>query len=234
RESEARTAKEALDRERSTLAEKAQEQMSKALRDFVAELRRRATENASRPKVTSSQSALMDRSIEAMRRELGIVPAPATAPSVTTFSVGDRVHVASFDREGVFAEDYGESALIALGALKTVVPKAELKRLGGPRAEKARSRGEGSSARLEASTRTMAELDVRGQRFVDAQPVVERWLDGAMLGGSEALRLIHGKGTGMLGRGLQEFLRDYPGVKSIRYGNADEGDGGVTIIELNA
>ncbi len=233
RESEARSTKEALDRERSSLAEKAQEQMSKALRDFVAELQRRATENAGRPKVTSSQSALMDRSIEAMRRELGIVPAPASAPSTNTFSVGDRVHVASFDREGVFAEDYGDSALIALGALKTVVPKGELKRLGGPRVEKARSRGEGNTARLEASTRTMAELDVRGQRFVDAQPVVERWLDGAMLGGSGSLRLIHGKGTGMLGRGLQEFLRDYPGVKSIRYGNADEGDGGVTIIELD-
>ncbi len=233
RESEARSAKEALDRERVALAEKAQEQMSKALRDFVAELQRRASENASRPKVTSSQSALMDRSIEAMRRELGIVPAAASVPSANTFSVGDRVHVASFDREGIFAEDYGDSALIALGSLKTVVPKAELKRLGGPRVEKARPRGEGNSARLEASTRTMAELDVRGQRFVDAQPVVERWLDGAMLGGSAALRLIHGKGTGMLGRGLQEFLRDYPGVKSIRYGNADEGDGGVTIIELD-
>ena len=53
-----------------------------------------------------------------------------------------------------------------------------------------------------------------------------------MLGGGGDLRLIHGKGTGMLGRGLQEFLRDYPGVKSVRYGNQNEGDGGVTIIEL--
>jgi DNA mismatch repair protein MutS2 len=46
------------------------------------------------------------------------------------------------------------------------------------------------------------------------------------------LRLIHGKGTGLLGRGLQEFLRDHPAVVSVRYGNADEGDGGVTIVEL--
>jgi DNA mismatch repair protein MutS2 len=104
--------------------------------------------------------------------------------------------------------------------------------VGGPRVEKQRSRGDGGGARLEASTRTMAELDVRGRRFVDAQPLVERWLDDAMLGGSGELRLIHGKGTGMLGRGLQEFLRDYPGVKSVRYGDQNEGDGGVTIIEL--
>jgi dsDNA-specific endonuclease/ATPase MutS2 len=36
----------------------------------------------------------------------------------------------------------------------------------------------------------------------------------------------------MLGRGLQEYLRTHPGVKSVRYGNADEGAGGVTIVEL--
>jgi DNA mismatch repair protein MutS2 len=232
REGEARRAREALDRERAALVEKAQEQLTKALRDFVAELARRAAENASRPKVTASQSALMDRSIAAMRRDLGIVPGtPGAAPS-DALAVGDRVHVASYDKEGVLAEDYGESALVALGALKTVVPKSELKRLGGPRVEKQRPRGDGGGARLEASTRTMAELDVRGRRFVDAQPLVERWLDDAMLGGSGELRLIHGKGTGMLGRGLQEFLRDYPGVKSVRYGDQNEGDGGVTIIEL--
>jgi len=232
REAEARHAREALDRERASLVEKAQEQMTKALRDFVAELQRRAAENASRPKVTASQSALMDRTVAAMRKDLGIVPGATGAASSDALAVGDRVHVISYDKEGVLAEDYGESVLVALGALKTVVPKSDLRRLGGARIEKARPRSDGSGARLEASTRTMAELDVRGRRFVDAQPLVERWLDDAMLGGGGDLRLIHGKGTGMLGRGLQEFLRDYPGVKSVRYGDQNEGDGGVTIIEL--
>jgi DNA mismatch repair protein MutS2 len=78
----------------------------------------------------------------------------------------------------------------------------------------------------------MAELDVRGKRFVDAEPEVDRWIDEAVLAGNSPLRLIHGKGTGMLGRGLQEHLRAHPAVKSFRYGHEDEGSGGVTIIEL--
>jgi DNA mismatch repair protein MutS2 len=53
-----------------------------------------------------------------------------------------------------------------------------------------------------------------------------------MLAGSSELRLIHGKGTGMLGRGLQEYLRAHPAVKSLRYGNEEEGSTGVTMIEL--
>ncbi|MGZ3497940.1 MAG: Smr/MutS family protein, partial [Vulcanimicrobiaceae bacterium] len=71
-----------------------------------------------------------------------------------------------------------------------------------------------------------------GKRYIEAEPVVERWLDEAVLAGSSPLRLIHGKGTGMLGRGLQEYLRSHPSVATVRYGNEDEGGGGVTILEL--
>ncbi|HKE36225.1 MAG TPA: Smr/MutS family protein, partial [Candidatus Baltobacteraceae bacterium] len=83
-----------------------------------------------------------------------------------------------------------------------------------------------------AATRTLAELDVRGKRFVEAEPLVERWIDEAVLAGNSPLRLIHGKGTGLLGRGLQEYLRAHPSVKSVRYGNENEGSSGVTIVEL--
>ena len=75
-------------------------------------------------------------------------------------------------------------------------------------------------------------LDVRGKRFAEAEPLVERWIDDALLAGNSPLRLIHGKGTGMLGRGLQEYLREHPAVKSLRYGNEEEGSTGVTLIEL--
>lgn len=85
---------------------------------------------------------------------------------------------------------------------------------------------------MEAAARTMAEIDVRGKRYVEAEPVVDQWIDEASLAGNSPLRLIHGKGTGLLGRGLQEFLRGHPQVKSVRYGDENEGGGGVTIVEL--
>jgi DNA mismatch repair protein MutS2 len=50
--------------------------------------------------------------------------------------------------------------------------------------------------------------------------------------GYSPLRLVHGKGTGLLGRGLQEHLRAHPAVAEVRYGNADEGGSGVTVFEL--
>jgi DNA mismatch repair protein MutS2 len=111
------------------------------------------------------------------------------------------------------------------------VPKTELHRRGGPapRAKPPRAEGE---ARLAAATNAQMQLDVRGQRYVEAEPRVDAWIDTAVLNGFSPLRLVHGKGTGLLGRGLQEFLRAHPHVTGVRYGNADEGGSGVTVFEL--
>jgi DNA mismatch repair protein MutS2 len=95
-------------------------------------------------------------------------------------------------------------------------------------------KAEGGAATLAAATGAQTELDVRGKRFVEAEPLVDRWIDDAIMVGHSPLRLIHGKGTGLLGKGLQEFLRAHPMVQGVRYGNADEGGGGVTIFELRA
>ena len=129
-------------------------------------------------------------------------------------------------------EDYGDTLLVSIGVMKTVVPKSDVQRRGRSAADKKPAPVKAAAARLEAATRSQAELDVRGKRFVDAEPLVERWLDEAVLAGNSPVRLIHGKGTGMLGRGLQEYLRTHPSVKSFRYGNENEGAGGVTIVEL--
>lgn len=100
--------------------------------------------------------------------------------------------------------------------------------LTGMTPQRAGARG----AHLAAATSASGELDVRGKRYAEAEPLVDRWLDDALLAGHSPLRLIHGKGTGMLGRGLQSFLREHPAVASVRYGNEEEGSHGVTIIEL--
>jgi DNA mismatch repair protein MutS2 len=62
--------------------------------------------------------------------------------------------------------------------------------------------------------------------------LVDKWIDESSLLGMSPLRLIHGKGTGLLGRGLQEWLKERVGVSDVRYGNADEGGSGVTVFAL--
>jgi len=220
-----------LDAERRAFGERAEERMQQALREFVRELERRAAEReAARPKVSASQAALLARTIDAVHRDLGIVtPEPSKPADAGTFARDDAVRILSLRQDASVVEDYGDSLLVAVGPMKTVVKKNDVERRTPAPAKPQRG---GSPARLDAASRSRGELDVRGKRFVEAEPLVERWIDEAVLAGSTPLRLIHGKGTGMLGRGLQEYLRSNPAVKSVRYGNEDEGSSGVTIVEL--
>jgi DNA mismatch repair protein MutS2 len=221
--------------ERRTFADRAEDRMQQSLREFMSELQRRAAAaQANRPRVTASHAALLGKSADALRRELGASDAPdANAPSErVSLAPNDRVHIRSLHTDGTVVEDYGDTVLIAIGPMKTVVQRNDVeKRLGGA-PHKPAARSSGAGAKVEATARSMSELDVRGKRFAEAEPLVERWLDEAALAGNSPLRLIHGKGTGMLGRGLQEYLLTHPSVQSVRYGREDEGSGGVTIIEL--
>ena len=231
-----RSRSEALERERRQFSEAAEARMQEALREFSAELARRAAENqAARPRVTPAQSALLQRTIDEMRRDLGVKPEAKQAADTGAFAPDDRVRVLSFGQDATVIADNGDTLLVAIGPMKTVVRKTDIERRGrsdGDRVRKSRAEGGGGQAKMEAAARTMAELDVRGKRYVDAEPVVDQWIDEAVLAGNSPLRLIHGKGTGMLGRGLQEFLRGHPSVKNVRYGGENEGGGGVTIFEL--
>jgi DNA mismatch repair protein MutS2 len=227
----ARGDRDQLDAERRSFALRAEDRMRDALRDFVRDLQQRAEEREQRrPKATPAQSQLLSQTLDAMHRDLGIRPeAPGTLDN-GAFASGDPVRITSLRQDGSVVEDYGRNVLVAIGPMKTVVDKTDVVRRQVAPARTLRA-GDGTP-RLEAATRSSAELDVRGKRFVDAEPIVEQWLDEAMLAGNSPLRLIHGKGTGMLGRGLQEYLRSHPAVSSVRYGNEEEGSAGVTIVDL--
>ncbi|HEY1654469.1 MAG TPA: Smr/MutS family protein [Candidatus Tumulicola sp.] len=228
-----RRERSALEAQRASFGAKAQDRMQQALRDFAHELQRRADAAApARAKVTPSQVALLAQTIDAMHRDLGIRSEPAESSDDAAFAPNDRVEVISLRQNGEVVEDYGDALLISIGPMKTVVKKGDVRRTAAaprPRFDERSTRGE---ARIESVARSAAQLDVRGKRYAEAEPLVERWIDDALLAGSSSLRLVHGKGTGMLGRGLQEYLRAHPAVTGVRYGNEEEGSAGVTIVAL--
>jgi DNA mismatch repair protein MutS2 len=236
-EDNARRRSETLERERRELAKNADARVAETLRQFTAELERRAAERTDRvtraPRVTQGQADLLARTLDQMHRELGLEARPQRPRDGDVpqpIAVGDRVHVTSWEQDGTVLEDLGDSALVQIGSMRLSVPKSELRRRGGPTI--VREKRAPSLPTLEAASKAQTEIDVRGKRFVEAEPLVERWIDDAILLGHSPLRLIHGKGTGLLGRGLQEYLKAHPFVQNVRYGNADEGGGGVTIFEL--
>jgi len=77
-----------------------------------------------------------------------------------------------------------------------------------------------------------AELNLIGQRVDDALEESDKFLDRALLEGKQAVRIIHGFGTGTLRRAIREHLKKHPAVRSFRPGGENEGGDGATIAVL--
>ena len=80
--------------------------------------------------------------------------------------------------------------------------------------------------------RPQTEIDVRGQTAIEALGIVDKAIDNAVLSGVGKITIIHGKGTGVLRREINQHLRHHKAVKSQRLGTFGEGEDGVTIAEL--
>jgi DNA mismatch repair protein MutS2 len=75
-------------------------------------------------------------------------------------------------------------------------------------------------------------LDLRGFERAPALAAVENFIDRLVLQGSARGEIVHGKGTGVLRRAVQEMLQHHPMVAEFRLGQHNEGGSGVTIVQL--
>jgi DNA mismatch repair protein MutS2 len=77
------------------------------------------------------------------------------------------------------------------------------------------------------------ELDVRGERLNDAIEKVMRYVDDAIMLNISNVRIIHGKGTGVLRDEIQKFLRSTPGIAHVRDEHIQFGGTGVTVVDFD-
>ena len=85
---------------------------------------------------------------------------------------------------------------------------------------------------LRLERRASSELDIRGYETLEAESVVENYLDAAVMAKLDTVTIIHGKGTGALRKAVHEILKRSKAVKSFRLGRYGEGEAGVTVVEL--
>ena len=77
------------------------------------------------------------------------------------------------------------------------------------------------------------KLDIRGTRLEEAIPLVEAFIDKALLTGLDMVQIVHGKGTGVLRKAVRKKLKEYPNDLTLSHPNNDRGGDGVTIVTFN-
>lgn len=145
---------------------------------------------------------------------------------------GDPVLIFDIDKEGTVVDVGDNKALIQAGILKTWVPFSNLRLLEEKRQKPQQPKGRTVTRTGSSRQGASMELDLRGQDSVEAIMNVDHFIDHAQLSGLHVISIIHGKGTGVLRKAVQDHLRKHPAVKSFRLGTYGEGESGVTIAEL--
>lgn len=212
--------------------EKARAIVDKARREaqeIIAELRQLAMEGVQVKEhmLTEARKRLDEAAPEA---KLAAKPKRDAKP-VRRIEAGDDVRVYSLNQKGSVVELAGEEAVVQLGIMKMKVPLADLELLSSAKSA-AKPVQSGANVKRTRGESVRSELDLRGANLEEALMEVDRFLDEALLGNLGQVFIIHGKGTGVLRSGIQEFLRKHKHVKSFRIGSFGEGGTGVTVAEL--
>lgn len=121
--------------------------------------------------------------------------------------------------------------LVQAGIMKIMVPLAELK-LAHDEMKIQLKYSREVNIGIHKAEAIRSEIDLRGMLVDEGTYALDKYLDDAILGGIGQICVIHGKGTGAMRAGIQDFLRGHPHVRSFRIGEYGEGDSGVTVVEL--
>jgi DNA mismatch repair protein MutS2 len=150
---------------------------------------------------------------------------------VTTLKPGDQVQMLNTNTVGEILEIKRGKATIQVGGMTTKTDVKNLEILGNKTAKKIKKYISNSSyADKQSSFKT--EKDIRGMRTYDALQEIDTWIDNAIILGVSTLRVLHGKGSGILKAELRRHLKPHLAVKSIQYERVDLGGEGISIIEL--
>lgn len=232
-----------LDEQRERILREANEKANAILRDAkdvadetIKNFRKFGKENIS--------AADMEKERERLRKKIKDTSAASTikaqkqkkAYKPSDFKLGESVKVLSMNLTGTISSkpDSRGNVTVQMGILRSQVNISDLEIIEdvNPYSPKAMKRTSKSKIKMSKSLSVSPEINLLGKTVDEAVSELDKYLDDALLSHLNSVRVVHGKGTGALRKGIHEYLRRQKHVKSYRLAEYGEGDAGVTIVEL--
>ena len=232
-----------LDEQRERILREANEKANAILRDAkdvadetIKNFRKFGKENIS--------AADMEKERERIRKKIKDTSAASTikaqkpkkAYKPSDFKLGESVKVLSMNLTGTISSkpDSRGNVTVQMGILRSQVNISDLEIIEdvNPYSPKAMKRTSKGKIKMNKSLSVSPEINLLGKTVDEAVSELDKYLDDALLSHLNSVRVVHGKGTGALRKGIHEYLRRQKHVKSYRLAEYGEGDAGVTIVEL--
>ena len=179
--------------------------------------------------IEATRVATEDR-LDKLEEKIETRPKEKKKPLERPLKVGDSVRVYSMNKEGeVLEEPKNGKVMLQIGSVKMRFPLEDLEIIK-PKQPKQQQTTLDIESR--ATRRAVSELDLRGVTVMEAERMVDEYIDECSLSGLKVVSVIHGKGTGALRAAVQQRLKRNKLVESYRLGTFGEGESGVTIVTL--
>lgn len=235
---------EKLEEQRERILREANEKANAILRD-AKEVADETMKNFRKFGKEGISAAEMERERERLRQKIKDTSAKtALTPQKSKktykpsdFKLGESVRVLSMNLTGTVSSlpDSRGNITVQMGILRSQVNIADLEIIEEQNsyAAKTMRRTGGSKIKMGKSLSVSPEINLLGKTVDEAIAELDKYLDDALLSHLNSVRIVHGKGTGALRKGIHEYLRRQKHVKSYHLAEFGEGDAGVTIVEFS-
>ena len=227
-----------LEERRKAALEKAREEAYEIVRkareeteDIIKEAKK--LQKMSQPEATKTVEKVrreLSAKSDTMQKQMRESKKPHTPPKKDDIHPGDSVRICSLGADATVLEAPDGKGMVAVqaGIMKMTVHYTDLEKKQGKSGKKA---ARTSSVRLVHKPVPLS-LNLHGYTVEEALLEIDKYLDDAFVAGLSEVSIIHGKGTGALRSGVQNYLRDHPHVAKFRLGKYGEGEAGVTVVTL--
>lgn len=225
-----------LSENRKSILAEAKQEAQRIIRDANKLVERTVSEIKTAQADKAKTKALRER-LRAESQKHQVAPSGKAKPSAPVhnepvdFQPGDWVRIEATGAEAEIIEVAKNNLILAIGDLRTVQKRAQVTLL--PRKNKRTSKPRKNFvSSVEATSDFTSEIDVRGMRTEAALFEIEKQLDKALMAGFPSMRIVHGKGDGILRKFIRDYLRKYSQVSRIEDEHPDRGGDGITYAYL--
>lgn len=152
--------------------------------------------------------------------------------------VGDMVRIQGQEAAGEVLEIKGKNCVVAFGMLKTNTKLGQLEKILSEEAGRLKRKDQSkvNLGEWNVSTRRVQfrpDIDLRGKRADEAMEIVVDFIDEAIMVSARDLRILHGKGNGILRQLIREYLHTVDLVEWYGDAHVDQGGAGITVVKLD-
>lgn len=220
-----------LELRKKEIINKAKEDASQLLRDTNREIEktiRHIREN----KAEKKETIKVRRNLEGLTEKVKSETRKEVKPPVA-LKEGDRVRIIGQDGSGILLSIQGKNATVQFGELKSITKLDRLEKITAAVEKEVATRLRSVGINVHEKRASFnSTLDVRGKRVDEVFPLLDQFMDTAILLGQGDLRILHGKGEGVLRKIVRDHLKRYKEVASATDEHVERGGDGITVVVL--